>query len=422
MIRRTGSKFTVSLRQQLTTADEVEQFCEELSKVLEAEVRAGRTPAFDDFDLSQTGIGPEGFEEIFLHLIISEAHVERFKAFGCPALNDAAASSLADWLARANGEAMPSEVHLSDCAITSEGFEALATALEENEALPVQDPRDPKRAVPLYVRLERNYIEEAALRAKAQEGAMATWKKSDPIPQEPGIKWRLVVWESGQFGQHRGAPPAAPRQAPARVAASVVAPKVRSQGGKTAEPAAAKPAKGSPALAKPGTRQPGVLLPSASAASAVSKRVMAPKLPQAVPPPQLAASMDAEQPEDEEAPPEQSVAKPIRPPKQLAATGPRKVAPKIAQAQPPAGPPPVQAPKAVPKQVAPPKRPPAPRPALMTSSTKAAPPTAKIEEDEIMEDDGPQPPRSPPPSTLRVMPAREKMIAAPKCKVRAKPY
>ena len=48
--------------------------------------------------------------------------VERLKFFGCPTFDDAAARLLADWLMHLQEGVVPSEVHLSDCAITTTGF------------------------------------------------------------------------------------------------------------------------------------------------------------------------------------------------------------------------------------------------------------------------------------------------------------
>jgi len=205
--RHPNGKHNVSLRQRLHDTGEVEEFCSELAELLEQEAHAGNTATFEDFDISQNRIPGECFEEIFMHLTIAEASVFRFKAFGCPALGDAAISMLAGWLSSAKPGALPSEVHLSDCAITGEGFEAMVEAFRNSAALPAQDRYNPDRTVPIYVRVENNYIDEAILQAAIDEGVMVKWKKGDSMPQDPTIKGRLVVWDRAKFAQKKGAPP-----------------------------------------------------------------------------------------------------------------------------------------------------------------------------------------------------------------------
>lgn len=474
MIRRVGNKFTVGLRQQLWNAAQVEQFCTELAAILESEVRAGRTASFDDFDLSQNAISPEGFDEIFLHLAISEARIERFKAFGCSSMDDTVVAMLASWLAGAAKEAMPQELHLSDCAITGEGFTALAQVLEESEVLPVKEPSG--KSVPIYVRLEHNYIDETLLKAKADEGIMKMWKKTDPMPQDPMIKWRLVVWEYGQFAQHKGSPPGSPQviqrirdgDAAAQLGPIHVAPllqqappKGKAPGGHSGPilPAARNPAAGA---ATTGTPQ-----------SALAKRVMAPKVAsQPQKDPKLVAA-----PKVISAPPKVTAPK-TTPPKVTAPEdgpdGGRRPRPKVTTpkvvAKPPKTPRPVgpqppasggakargaqgvqeareeaeELPSKAPKVAAvlpqqnrkePPsaKQPHPPgRTALqqLGAGAKGPPPSqtskaaaAAAAAAAATPDVKPHPPRFPPPSTLTArVPAREKMVAAPKSKMRAAPY
>lgn len=222
MIRKVGDKYTVGLRQQLRTSGAVVQFCAQLASTLEQELKTNGVVDFEDFDISQNAISSEGFEEIFMQLRISEAHVDRFRAFGCPTFDDSVASMLAAWLAETPAMSMPLELHLSDNAITSTGFTKLADALEK-ETLPKSHSQDPSRKVPIYVRLEHNIIDTTVLQARIDKGSVVTWKKTDPMPTDPQVKWRLVQWADGNFAQRvcvsAGVTPAAPAMPAATPAA-----------------------------------------------------------------------------------------------------------------------------------------------------------------------------------------------------------
>ena len=71
------------------------------------------------------------------------------------------------------------ELHLSDCAITSDGFNNLMNAVEGNANFPVLILKNgvPMRA-PLYCRLERNYIKVEDIQDKIDTGTLATFKKN----------------------------------------------------------------------------------------------------------------------------------------------------------------------------------------------------------------------------------------------------
>jgi len=206
-------KYTVRMRQQLRTAARAEQFCCQLLEKVEEEKSSGKTVVFEDFDISQNVIPSEQLEGIFAALADGGVHVQRFRAFGCPTLNDQAATFLAGWLAGVTRETVPYELHLSDCAITSDGFRDLAKALEENEAFPGPDPKSPSRTLPLYIRLEHNYIEESAIQAAIDEGVLMTMRKNEGVRHTSSAKGRLLVREDGAFQQKRGEPPA-PEDAP----------------------------------------------------------------------------------------------------------------------------------------------------------------------------------------------------------------
>ena len=71
------------------------------------------------------------------------------------------------------------ELHLSDCAITSDGFNNLMNAVEGNANFPVLILKNgvPMMA-PLYCRLERNYIKVEDIQDKIDTGTLTTFKKN----------------------------------------------------------------------------------------------------------------------------------------------------------------------------------------------------------------------------------------------------
>lgn len=106
------------------------------------------------------------------------------------------------------------EMHLSDCAITSDGFEALMTSLETSDAYPCPDLRFPDRSVPLYLRLENNYINEESIKAKVEEGTVCTFRKQEQnSSRQSDAKCRILLRDNGSFAQREGPPPA-PEDAP----------------------------------------------------------------------------------------------------------------------------------------------------------------------------------------------------------------
>merc|ERR1712183_768910 len=63
-------------------------------------------------------------------------HVERFCAFGCATLDDAAATLLAGWLVTVTSDNVPHELHLRDCAVTTAGFKDIMQTLVKNDTFP----------------------------------------------------------------------------------------------------------------------------------------------------------------------------------------------------------------------------------------------------------------------------------------------
>merc|ERR550532_588743 len=90
-----------------------------------------------DLDVSQNNITSEQFENLFNGLALAGVKVQRFRMFGCPCMNDEAMRHLADHFSSdLTSETAPTELHLSDCAITTDGFTLLMNAIEEKELYP----------------------------------------------------------------------------------------------------------------------------------------------------------------------------------------------------------------------------------------------------------------------------------------------
>jgi hypothetical protein len=207
-------KFVVRLRQQLRTPKRAIRFVAELGELIDGRRAEDKDTVFEDFDISQNLIPPEQFEEMCSALADSRVQVERFRAFGSPGLDDQAALLLAGWLVAVSQEMAPFEMHLSDCAIQTEGFLELTKAFQENDAFPPKDPRFlEKGPIPLYLRLEGNYIDEAEIQAKVDDGTFMTMKKNDRLYYTSDHKAKLLVRDDGRLAQNKGEPPA-PEDAP----------------------------------------------------------------------------------------------------------------------------------------------------------------------------------------------------------------
>lgn len=204
-------------RRKLGNHGAFEKFLEELKTILEEDTAAGKAAVVSDLDLSQNHLSLEQFESVFSLLAISGAAVRRFRLFGCPTLNDEVVRLFADFFrADLTADRAPKEIHLSDCAITTEGFQQLMLALEECDLYPLTNSKTGS-AEALYLRLENNYIEESAIQQKVEEGVIAPLQKHRGArmpPAEGGVKIHLVANNSGGFQQHAGEPPA-PEDAPA---------------------------------------------------------------------------------------------------------------------------------------------------------------------------------------------------------------
>mmetsp|Transcript_56314 Transcript_56314/g.157950 ORF Transcript_56314/g.157950 Transcript_56314/m.157950 type:complete len:369 (-) Transcript_56314:23-1129(-) len=167
-----------------------------------------------DLDVSQNPLTGEQFESLFTQLGSHHARVLRFRMFGCPTLNDDVARVIADYFRLLTPERAPTEMHLSDCAITAEGFGHIMSAFEETEVYPAPIMKG-GRPMALYMRLENNYIDEAAIQEKVDAGVIAAYRKGSGsrVPSIGAKKVDLIVRENGRFMQKQGDPPA-PEHAP----------------------------------------------------------------------------------------------------------------------------------------------------------------------------------------------------------------
>jgi len=209
-----GEKYVVKMRQKLRTPKAAAKFIDELSDLISRRKSEDKTTVFEDFDISQNLIPTESFEDLFSELADSQVQVERFRAFGCPTIDDEVALMLSGWLSAVAGDMAPFEMHLSDCAIQTNGFLELVQAFQDNEAFPPIDPRNPSRGqLPLYLRLEGNYISKDVMQEKVDEGTCMTMRKTDRPRYTTEHKVRILVREDGSFAQKTGEPPA-PADAP----------------------------------------------------------------------------------------------------------------------------------------------------------------------------------------------------------------
>jgi len=204
----------VKARRRLKDSGTFEAFVEELQSVLISAKESNSDATVADFDVSQNPITADQFEMIFNALALAGVKVQRYRLFGCPALNDEAMRHLAEHFTQdLTSETSPAELHLSDCAIMTDGFLALMSAIEEKELYPTQILRG--RALPLYLRLENNYIDEAVIQEKVDAGIIRGYKKGPGVRQEagPSVKINLVVRLDNSYQQKTGEPPA-PEDAP----------------------------------------------------------------------------------------------------------------------------------------------------------------------------------------------------------------
>merc|ERR1711971_921191 len=103
------------------------------------------------------------------------------------------------------------EIHLSDCAITTSGFNYFVERIESVDHYPLKSGAG--RPMPLYVRFENNYIEEQAIKEKVDSGVIKPFTKREGRSGDKGAKINLLVQAHGKFQQKSGTPPS-PEDAP----------------------------------------------------------------------------------------------------------------------------------------------------------------------------------------------------------------
>lgn len=203
-----GNKHVVRLRQKLGTEELADQFILDLSELISAHREQGKTLVIEDLDLSENKIPTEQLEAIFNHIVDGAVHVERLRCFGMATLDDTVAITIAGWLAGVATENVPYEMHLSDCALTEEGFGEIIRAIEENDTFPAPDPRHPSKGkLPVYIRVENNYIESSAIQQFIDGGVITKMLKGDIVHSDTH-KVRLLSSRDRGFQQRTGPPPA----------------------------------------------------------------------------------------------------------------------------------------------------------------------------------------------------------------------
>eukprot|EP00928_Gymnodinium_smaydae_P010922 TRINITY_DN14114_c0_g1_i1.p1 TRINITY_DN14114_c0_g1~~TRINITY_DN14114_c0_g1_i1.p1 ORF type:complete len:419 (+),score=89.99 TRINITY_DN14114_c0_g1_i1:100-1356(+) len=220
MVSATPAGLEIHCRRRLGDAKAFEAFHKDLSQRLTKAVEANpaSAPVIADLDLSQNKLTQEQFEEVFNTLSSTNARVERFRLFGCATLGDEVMRVIADYLrGLPDSETAPSEMHLSDCAITADGFQQLMTAVEETDLYPKRTQSSTDKGQTLYLRVENNYIGEETIQLYLDGGLLQPWSKTSGNRMAPlvgGHKVSLVQPPNrAGFGQKQGDPPA-PDNAP----------------------------------------------------------------------------------------------------------------------------------------------------------------------------------------------------------------
>lgn len=213
--RREG-RLALCLRRKLKDDNDAHLFCAELDRRIEEAAEKAETLKFEDFDISQNAIPTEHLETMFNSISSPSVHIERLRAFGIATFDDTAAILLSGWLQGVTASNVPHEMHLSDCALTAVGFRAIMDALTDNDVFPAADPRNPQRGqLPIYMRVEGNYIESSALQTAVDNGVAITLTKTGGMGHSDTAKCRLLVRsEDHSFAQKEGEPPAPEDAAP----------------------------------------------------------------------------------------------------------------------------------------------------------------------------------------------------------------
>jgi len=203
----------VKARRQLDSEGAFNTFMDDFMAKLGEKQDTGADIVVSDLDLSQNKLSLEQWSTVLAALSAANARVVRFRLFGCATLDDEVMKLLADYFKELTAKQAPLEMHLSDCAITTVGFDAFMDALQQVDYYPVVSTAG-KQPSTLYLRLENNYIDPAAIQARVDSGLINSFtKKESRWTVKEGSKVNLLVTDHGQFQQKQGAPPA-PENAP----------------------------------------------------------------------------------------------------------------------------------------------------------------------------------------------------------------
>jgi len=167
----------IKARQALRHEGEFEELMSKLDLYLK-QLDKDNSLIVSDLDISQNLLTKSQFEKLFAMLARDSICVQRFRLFGCPSLDDEVMRVIADWIRETTDETAPSELHLSDCAITSEGFLHLMCAIEDCDAFPLKQGRTVR---PLFLRIENNYIEDSIIQEKVDDGIIMTFAKRSDV-------------------------------------------------------------------------------------------------------------------------------------------------------------------------------------------------------------------------------------------------
>lgn len=106
----------------------------------------------ENFDVSNVRWSVEDFQHLLQILQESRAILRRIKAFKC-SLEDDSARHLAEWIRGLNPNKVPDEIHLSHNNLSSDGFLAILTAIEDQrQVASITNPS-------VYIRVEYNRID-----------------------------------------------------------------------------------------------------------------------------------------------------------------------------------------------------------------------------------------------------------------------
>ena len=199
----------VTARGQLRTPTACAFFMNDLLEMIDSLLQRVPKVVFMDFDISHNEIPYSVFGDLFFRLadLGLRLRIKRLRIFSCPTANDFVASLMSVWLRSVTIETAPDELHLSHCAFTWRGFAFLMDAFNANTAFPT--PRN-GAARPLYMRLENNFIDPAAIQAALDTGAAMTFQKGrfmHAIGLDSGAKVKILVKRLNMFEQKTGTPP-----------------------------------------------------------------------------------------------------------------------------------------------------------------------------------------------------------------------